>query len=241
MIDTEDNRFCETVSLLHKFGEMTSNRFCSSSQGYDALEIPSGIFVIRNGSTITINLVLARPPPGGIPFGNDSMNAVGREESVFDSLSKTVLVNWIAEIEVSIPAFLPKGRRRHSELNSWLKIFENHAPCAVIAGATAMAFIDNHKIKKIRRIRFEKTDTAFVLSQSLINSKIHLPAFYDFARFDFVSRVAEGREDTVLGWSPPAPDGLLALAAALAAGASWFQRNLRSSMSLSRCGRRDRP
>ncbi len=176
-----------------------SNRFCAGSERDDALEISCGIFVVRDGPPVTIKLVFARPPTGGIPFGNNPMNAIRREESIFDSLPKTVLINRVAEIEICVTGFLPQRSSCHSELDRWFEVFEDHAPCTIIAGAAAMAFIDNDKIKKIRRVLFEQTGPALIFGQSLINGKIHLPAFDYFAGLDFVPRVAEGGKDTIFG------------------------------------------
>ena len=144
---------------------------------------------------------LMRPPTGGIPFGNNPMNAIRREESIFDSLSKTVLMPYKSGCRnrVCVAGFLPQRCSRHSELDRWFEVFEDHPPCTVIAGAAAMAFIDNDKVKKIRRVRFEQTGPAFIFGQSLINGKVHLPAFDYFAGLDFVSRVAEGGKDTIFG------------------------------------------
>lgn len=62
-----------------------------------------------------------------------------------------------------------------------------------------MAFVDNDKIKKIRREGLEQPNPSLVLGKSLIDREVHFAALHNLAAFDLVTGIAEGREDPVLG------------------------------------------
>src|SRR5262249_34833456 len=97
LVDAEDDRFCEPVRLLQELCQMASDPFRPRSERYNALKVLRLVLVIRDGAAVPVEFVLARTPAGRVPLGDDTMNAVRGEESVFDALSEAVLVNGIAE------------------------------------------------------------------------------------------------------------------------------------------------
>ena len=56
------------------------------------------------------------------------MNAIWREETIFDSLPQTVLVNRIAEVEIRVARFIAQRCRGHPELIGRLEVFQDFAP-----------------------------------------------------------------------------------------------------------------
>ena len=109
------------------------------------------VFVVGDRPAVAIKLVLARPPAGGVPFGDDAMHAIGREEAVVDALPQAVLVDRIAEVEVGVAVVVAQRRRGHAELIGGLEVFEDGAPRAVVAGAAAVAFIDDDQVEEVGR------------------------------------------------------------------------------------------
>ena len=113
---------------------------------------PSSVFLVGDRPAIAVEIGLARPPPGGIPFGDDTVHSVRRQEAVIDPLPQAVFVNRIAEIAVGVTVVLAQRRCRHAELISRLKIFQDNAPCALVSRAAAMTFIDDNQVEEIRRV-----------------------------------------------------------------------------------------
>src|SRR5438309_723053 len=105
------------------------------------------------------------------------MNAIGREESILDSLAQAVGIDRIAEIEISIAIIFTQRGSGHSQLKSRLEIGENLAPVAQIARAAPVAFVHDNQIKEVWPEFFIKAGTAFILGQGLIGGKVHFPAF----------------------------------------------------------------
>ncbi len=199
LIDAEDDRLGEAVGLLQELGQVPGDRLGAGAQRDDPLEILGLVFVVGDRAAVAVEFVLARPPAGRIPFGDDAMHAVRREEAVVDALPQAVFVDRIAEIAVGVAVVLAQRRGRHAELVGRLEVFEDLAPGAVIARAAAMALVDDDQVEEIGRDMLEKAGAALVLGERLIDGEIHLPALDDLAAFDLVARVAEGGEDPVLG------------------------------------------
>ena len=78
------------------------------------------------------------------------MDAVGREESVVDSLAKAVRVDRIAEIVVRVRVVLAQRSRSHAELERWREVVENFAPIALFPRASSMALVHDDEIEEIR-------------------------------------------------------------------------------------------
>jgi hypothetical protein len=72
------------------------------------------------------------------------MHPVWRKEAVFDSLAQAVLVESIAEVEIGVAVFFAPRRRSHAKLRGGLEPIETLTPVALIAGASAMAFVDDY-------------------------------------------------------------------------------------------------
>ena len=47
----------------------------AGAQGNPPLEIAGGVNLVRNFAAVTVEVVLARSPTGGVPLGDDAMNA----------------------------------------------------------------------------------------------------------------------------------------------------------------------
>ena len=198
LIDAKDDGLGEAVGLLEEIGEVPGDGLRAGAKRDDALEILGLVFIVRDLPAVAVEFVLARPPAGGIPLGDDAMHAVRREEAVVDALAQTVFVDRIAEVEVGVAVIFAQRRRGHAELIGGLEVFEDLPPGAVVPRAAAMTFVDDDEVEEVGRKVFEKPGATLVLGEGLIDGEIHFAAFDDFAGFDFVAGVAEGREGLVL-------------------------------------------
>ena len=177
---------------------MPRNRQGTGAQGNDALEVFGLIFVVGDLAPKAVNFVLARPPSCGVPLGDDTVDPVGREKTVIDALTQTVLVDRIAEIQIGVAVVFAQRRRRHAKLEGGLEMFKNDAPRTVVARRFPVAFVDNNEVEEIRRVVAEKPGAALVFGKGLIDGEIHFAAFDDFAGINLVACVAEGGEGLVL-------------------------------------------
>jgi len=76
---------------------------------------------------------------------------------------------------------------------------EDDPPGAVIAGAPAVAFVDDDKVKEIPWVGLEDPLAPLVLGERLVEGEVDLAALYDLARFDLQARITEDRKDAILG------------------------------------------
>ena len=185
--------------FLRKSVNVPRNRLGAGFERDGAFEINCLIFIVRDFSTVAIEVALAWTPAGGIPLGHDAMHPVGRKKAVLDSLAQAVGVYRVAEISIRVAIVLSQRRRRHAQLKGGLEVAQNLAPIAVVFGAAAMALVDDNQIEEILRIFFVKSGPVFVFGDRLVNREIHLAAFVDFAVLDLPAGVAESREHLVLG------------------------------------------
>ena len=115
-----------------------------------ALEIPSLVFVIRNSTPIPVAILLAWPPASSVPLRDDAVDAVGREESVLNSLSKAVFIDRITKIDIRVARLVAQRRRRHAELVGRLKVGEDLTPGAVLTRAAAVALVHDDQVEEVR-------------------------------------------------------------------------------------------
>src|SRR5262249_50692326 len=78
-------------------------------------------------------------------------------------------------------------------------MLEDDSPGAVIAGAAAVAFVDNDKVEKILGVIAEQSFAALIFGERLVDGKIHLAALDELAGFDLVARIAKGGKEPILG------------------------------------------
>src|SRR5689334_17196530 len=100
LINTKDNRLCKPVRLLKKLREVSSDGLCASAKCYAALEVSGPIHFVWNFPAVPIEIVLARAPSGGIPLCHNTVNAIRREETVVNSLPKTIDIDRIAKVKI---------------------------------------------------------------------------------------------------------------------------------------------
>lgn len=153
LIDAEHDRFGKAILLFHKIGEVLRNRLRAGAQSDHTLEVLGQVLIVRDRSSVPIELVLAWAPAGCIPLSDHPVHAVRREEPVFDPLAQAILVNWIAEIPIGVATLDAQRRGRHSQLVGRLEILEDHAPGAIVAGAAAVIVPSRSQIAKRRIIR----------------------------------------------------------------------------------------
>ncbi len=177
---------------------MSGDGLGAGTQRDDALEVPGLVLVVGNRPAVAVEVVLARPPARGVPFG-DAMHPVRREEAVVDALPEAVFVDRIAEVPVRVAGLVAQGRGRHAELEGRLEVFEDGAPRAGVARAAAVALVHDHQVEEVGGKRPEEPGAPLILGERLVDPEVDLAALDDLARLDLVSRVAERREDAVLG------------------------------------------
>ena len=126
------------------------------------------------------------------------MDAVRGEEAVVDALPQAVRVERVAEVEVGVAVVLAQRRGGHAELVGRLEVLEDLAPVALVAGAAAVALVDDDEVEEVGRVLAVEARPALVLGDGLVDGEVHLAALDRLAVLDLVARVAERREDLVL-------------------------------------------
>jgi hypothetical protein len=172
LVDAENDRLGEATRPFHKIRDITRDRFRTRLERDGALEIDGLILAVGYRPPIAIEVALAGTPAGCVPLGHDTVNPIGREKSVFDTLAQTVGVNWIAEVTVSIAVILPQRRRRHAQLKRRLEVTQDFTPVAVVLGAAAMTFVDDDQVEKIFRVFFVQSGPIIVLGDRLVDREV---------------------------------------------------------------------
>ena len=162
------------------------------------------------------------------------MNAVRGEEAVGDSLPQAVRIDRIAEIVVGVGVVLTTRRGCHADLKGRLEVVEDFPPVAVVAGAAAMALIDDDQVEEIGVVLPIEAGTIGVAGNRLIDGEVHLPALNRSAAGDLPTGVAKGCEglchrivdqDVAIGEIQNA--GSTVLACAIPAGVPKFPADLK--------------
>ena len=107
------------------------------------------IFLVGDFAAVAVEVVLARPPAGGVPLRDDAMHAVGREEAVVNALPQAVGVNRVAEVEVGVAVLVAHRRGGHAELIGGLEVFEDLAPVGIFLRAAAMALVHDDEVEEV--------------------------------------------------------------------------------------------
>ncbi len=199
LVHAKDDGLGEAIGFFEEIGEVASDGLRAGAQSDEALEIGGAIFLVGDGAAIAVEVILARPPAGRVPLGDDAMDAVRREEAVVNALAQAVGINRVAEVEVGIAVLIAQGSGGHAQLIGRLEIFEDFAPVRVFLGAAAMALVHDNEIEEIRREFFVQAGAVGIFGDGLVSGEIEFAAEDGDAALDLVARVAEGREDFVLG------------------------------------------
>src|SRR4029450_6705061 len=69
LVHAEDDGLGEAVRLAEEFGQMLRDRFGTSAEGHRALGVRRRVVIVGDEATVTIEFVLAWPPPSSVPFG----------------------------------------------------------------------------------------------------------------------------------------------------------------------------
>ena len=144
---------------------------------------------------------MAGPPAGGVPRGDDAMDAVGGEEAVVDALPQAVGVERVAEVAVGVAVVLAQRGGRHAELVGGLEVLEDLAPVALVAGAAAMALVHDDQVEEVGRVLAVEAGAALVLGDGLVDGEVHLAALAGLAVLDLAAGVAERAKVLSLGSS----------------------------------------
>src|SRR5262245_51187798 len=128
LVDTKHDGLSEAVSLLEKVSQMSGHRLRPGTKGNATFKIRGLVFLIGNGATVSVKIILARPPSGGIPLCNDTVHAIRRKKPVINALLETISVKRVSKIKIGIAILLPEWRSRHTQLIPRLKILKNVTP-----------------------------------------------------------------------------------------------------------------
>ena len=207
LVHAEDDGLGEAVGLLQEIGQVAGDGLGAGAQGDDALEVGGGVYLVGNCAAVAVEVVLARAPAGGIPLGDDAMDAVGSEETVVNALLEAVGIDRVAEVEVGVAVVVAQRRGGHAELVGRLEVFEDLAPVAVFLGAAAVALVHDDQVEEVAREFLVKPGPAFVLGDGLVGGEIQLPAEDRDAALDLVPRIAERRRRSCPWDRPPGSCG----------------------------------
>jgi len=199
LIDAEDDGLGEAVGLGQELGQVPGDRLGAGAERHDPLEVPGVILVVGDGSAVAVQLVLARAPAGRVPLGDHAMHPVGREEAVVDPLSETVLVDRVPEVQIGVAGLLAQRRGGHPELDRRLEVLQDDPPGTLVPRAPAVALVHDDEVEEVGREGPEEPHAALVLGERLVDPEVHLPALDPLARLDLAPRIAEFREEAVLG------------------------------------------
>src|SRR5205807_500820 len=182
------------VGAAQVFGQVPGHGLGPGTQRDDALEVAGVVFLVGNLPAEAVHVALAGPPAGGVPGRDYAVDAVRGEEAVVDALAQAVGVDRIPEIVVGVGVVLTARRGGHADLVGRLEVVQDLPPVAVVAGAAAMAFVNDNQIKKIAGVFAIETRPALIAGNGLVGGEIHFAALHGFAMLDFPARVAERRE-----------------------------------------------
>ena len=87
---------------------MARNCLGARTQCHDAFKVRRLVLFIRYRAAVAVEIVLTRTPACSVPLSNDSMHTVRSEEAVFDPLAQAVLIDGIAEVQISVAVFFPQ-------------------------------------------------------------------------------------------------------------------------------------
>ena len=121
---------------------------------------------------------LRRSPPSSIHGRNDSVYAVGSQESVIDALFQAVHVERITEVGIRVAVVLTQRRCGHANLKCRFKVLQNLTPVAFVACAAAVALVHDDEVKEVSRKFPIKARTPLVPRDCLVGREIHLAALY---------------------------------------------------------------
>src|SRR6266404_8146664 len=99
------------------------------------------------------------------------MDAIRRQETVFNALPQAVGVKRIAEIEICVAIIFTLRGSGHAELKSRFEILKDVFPVGIIGGASTVALVHNYEVKKISGVIMVKTWAVFVFGNGLVGSK----------------------------------------------------------------------
>ena len=169
------------VSLLEIFGYLLGNLVCAVFNDDIVIEIAVGVDAVFDDIAEFIPL----SETGSPPFRDVGLHIDDLERSkktVIDSFPQTVCIDRFSEIVYVRYVLCLLGCRRHSDLCSRRKIFENPAPVAVFLRRAAVTFIDDNKIEEISgekfreafyRLRVSFIIAVFIACKLLIKRKIN--------------------------------------------------------------------
>src|SRR6476619_3542863 len=95
---------------------MPGYRLGSRPERHDTFEFRSVVLGVRNRSSMTVEVTLAWTPSRSVPRRHDAVDPIRSEEAIIDTLTKAVLVNRIAEVEIGVLVVVPQRCRGHAHL-----------------------------------------------------------------------------------------------------------------------------
>ena len=104
------------------------------------------------------------------------MDAVGGEEAVLDALPQAVGVERVAEVDVGVAVVLAQAGWRSCRAGRPARSIPGSPASRFVTGAAPVALVHDDQVEEVRWRCFEQALSALVLSHSLVEGKVHLPA-----------------------------------------------------------------
>lgn len=123
LIYAEDDSLGEAVGLFQEIGQVASDGLRAGTQGHHPLEILGLVLVVRDRSSVAVEIARAGAPAGGVVGRDNPVDAVGREETIVYALAQAVGVDRIPEVAIGVAALFSQRRGRHTELIGGLEVF----------------------------------------------------------------------------------------------------------------------
>ena len=124
------------------------------------------------GRSQTVKLASVRPPAYRIRTCDDAMDAIRREETVFNALPQGVGVERIAKIEIRVAIIFALWGGGHAELKSRFEILEDILPIGFVGCAATVALVHDYQVKEILWVIAVKTGAVLVCGNRLIGREI---------------------------------------------------------------------
>jgi hypothetical protein len=167
---TEDNGLVGRVDFAEEFFDAVFIALAHSDVA--VVEILFGIYFIRVNISLYI-IIGVVDICIDIAFGY--AHTERREEAVCNTLFEGIAIDRISEIAVGVGIIMTARSGSHTELVCKGEIVHEFAPLALVVGSSAVALVDNDKIKEVGGILFVIwLPCTIVAHESLENGKVQV-------------------------------------------------------------------
>src|SRR5438105_8673867 len=105
--------------------------------------------------------------------GDDTMDLIGCQETIFYALTEAIGVDGVAKVVVGVDIILAFWCCGQTELIGRLKVVQYLTPVPLVIGTATMAFINDNQVKKVAWVFFVESWAVCILGDSLIGRKVY--------------------------------------------------------------------